>query len=652
MLPSEKQIKKSQLGHYPFDNISKVKTNKDSYFIADNNKNVKSIQSPKIVAGIIGNAVELNNDFDRLSISNEIPNFEWTDPFSISIWAKTVQKEEGSRQFILGNTGGKNNWWRGWDFYLDDKNHLNLRFINIAPGNMIHIRSVNSIKTNEWNHLAFSYDGKGDAEGIKLFKNASEFQFETRINNLSKSIKPVSASGLKLEDRAILIGKTYGTSIGDNGLFMGMMDDLRIYGKSISELEINVLYNKQSKHKNKLKDNILKDYWIKNHPNYKSLDKELLKNLEMWRKKIEPVLEIMVMEELIKPRKTFLYNRGNYDEPSLVVKSGTLDVLPKMNPTLPKNRLGLAKWLFQKGNPLTSRVAVNRYWQLFFGNGLVATPTDFGVQGALPSHPKLLDWLAVYFEENNWNLRTLIKKMVTSITYKQKSIFDDKKNSLDPKNIYLARASSYRLPAEMIRNNALAISGLLSKKVGGPSVKPYQPKGLWKEKNNFSLRLLEYKESEGEDLYRRGMYTFIKRGSPPPSLITFDATSREICTIKREKTSSPLQSLILLNDIQFFEASRVFAQLIINESENNLDTQIKYGFRLATSRFPKKSEISLIKELYNKQLDFYKNNKTEAYKILNVGASKIKSYKNADKIAAMTIVANTLLNLNESYYKY
>jgi hypothetical protein len=204
----------------------------------------------------------------------------------------------------------------------------------------------------------------------------------------------------------------------------------------------------------------------------------------------------------------------------------------------------------------------------------------------------------------------------------------------------------------MIRNNALAVSGLLSEKVGGPSVKPYQPKGLWKEKNTFSIRLLEYNESEGEDLYRRGIYTFIKRGSPPPSLITFDATSREICTIKRENTSSPLQSLVLLNDVQFFEASRVFAERIFSESEGEIKDQIKHGFRLATSRLPKENEINLLDELYQNQLRFYKRNRSEAYKVLNVGESKYNRLTSADKVAAMTIVANTLLNLNESYYKY
>ena len=664
-LPSKNQIDKNLIGYYPFEKIYPVKTKKNSqyivseksstkpdYFILDENRNVKAKQSPKLVKGISGNALEFSGDYDRVRIEKEIPSFEWTDPFSISMWAQTYQKKDNSRQFLLGTTGGKNNWWRGWDFYLDDENYVNLRLINIAPGNMIHIRSKENIKVHEWNQLAFSYDGTGKAEGLKIYKNGRPFDFVTKINNLSKSIKPVTSSGLKLEKRPILIGKTYENSTGDNGLFMGKMDDIRIYKKELTDLEIRILYNQHSKTKDEYEQELIKEYWIKNNPKYTSLKKELLESLSAWREKIEPVVEVMVMEEMSKPRKTFLYNRGNYNEPSKVVKTNTPDVLPKMKDEFPKNRLGLARWLFQNDNPLTSRVAVNRYWQLIFGNGLVLTPTDFGVQGSLPSHPELLDWLSLYFIDKNWNIRDLIKMIVSSRTYKQKSLFGKEKNLIDPNNIYLSRASSHRLPAEMIRDNALALSGLLSKKVGGPSVKPYQPKGLWKEKNNFSLRLLEYKESKGEDLYRRGMYTFIKRGSPPPSLITFDATSREICTIKREKTSSPLQSLVLLNDTQFFEASRVFAERIISQSKNDLSDQIKYGFRLATSRFPKESEAQLLKQLYLNKLSFYKKNKGEAYKVINIGASKTKFSKKAPQIAAMTMVANTLLNLNESYYKY
>lgn len=656
-LPAVKKIDEGLIGYYPFDKITPVRvannpSRKPNYFIADNNKNTKSTYSPKLVEGVQGNAFEFQSDYDRISIDKEIPDFEWTDPFSISLWAQTKQKKKNARQFFLGTTGGKNNWWRGWDFYLDDKNRINLRLINMAPGNMIHIRSKDSLPINQWTQLAFTYEGTGEAEGVKLYQNGAPLIFEILIDKLSKSIKPVSASGLKLEKRPILIGKTYEGSTGDNGLFMGKMDEIKIYGRPLTGLEVKQLFSQYSEQESQIDQTLIQNHWIKSHPKYTTLKNDLRQKLNQWREVMEPVLEVMVMEEMSQARTTYLYNRGNYNEPTETVETKTPEVLPQMSADLPKNRLGLAQWLFQKDHPLTARVAVNRYWQLLMGNGLITTPTDFGVQGALPSHPELLDWLALYFSENDWNIRSLIKKIVTSHTYKQKSLFGDEKNKIDPNNTYLARGSNYRLPAEMIRNNALAVSGLLSEKVGGPSVKPYQPEGLWKEKNTFSLRLLEYKESEGEDLYRRGMYTFIKRGSPPPSLVTFDATSREICTIKRENTSSPLQSLILLNDKQFVEASRVFAQRILGSQGKNLQEQIKFGFRLATSRWPKESELTALIELYQRQLNYYEKNKPAANQIIQVGASKMKSSNEIPKIAAMTLVANTLLNLNESYFKY
>jgi|TARA_B110000285_G_scaffold235616_1_gene318773 hypothetical protein len=664
-LPVEKELEKHLIGTYPFDKITPIRTRKNStfvisnntvvtpeYYISDNNRNVKSSQAPIEVKGIKGNAVQFKSDYDKISIDKEIPSFEWTDPFSVAIWINTEQKKENTRQYILGTTGGKNNWWRGWDFYLDDQNHVNFRLVNMSPGNMIHVRSTEAVLINQWTHLSFAYNGTGKANGVQLFKNGSPFATSTKINNLSKSIKPVSTSGMHVEQRAVLIGKTYEGSTGDNGLFKGKMDDLKIYDKSLSALEASLLFNQYAEESPAPEKGLMKEHWIQNHQKYTSLDKELRKNLGAWRETIDPVIEVMVMEELKEARTTYLYNRGNYAEPAFEVETITPGALPSMDKELPKNRLGLAQWLFKNENPLTARVAVNRYWQMIFGNGLVATPTDFGVQGSLPSHPELLDWLAEDFKENNWDVRALIKKMVQSKTYKQRVLFSNKKNTLDPNNILLARGNSKRLSAEMIRNNALSVSGLLSEKLGGPSVKPYQPKGLWKEKNTFSLRLLEYKESEGEDLYRRGIYTFIKRGSPPPSLITFDATSREICTIKRENTSSPLQSLVLLNDVQFFEASRVFAERIFAESKDTLEAQITYGFRLATSRFPEPQEIELMKELYQNQLAFYKKNKRQAYRVVNVGNSKFKQKTKVDKVAAMTIVANTLLNMNESYYKY
>ena len=653
-LPSTNKVMDSRIGYYPFDKVEKDKTKKKKGhpFIADGNKNVGSRLAPKVVLGIKDNALRFEQDYDRLYISKEIPNFEWIDPFSAGVWVNTDQQDPKFRQFILGTTGGKNNWWRGWDFYLDGSNHLNFRLINIAPGNMVHIRTEQTIPVEQWKHLAFSYNGSGKADGIKLFIDGKEVAIENLIDNLYKSIKPISASGMKIEDRPILVGKSYEGSTGDNGTFSGSMDDLVFFDKKLSALELDLIYKSYQSQKTLPDQNLVKQHWIENHPKTVALEKQLKNSRKQWLKTFSPVLEVMVMEELPQSRKTYLYSRGNYYEPAYEVNAAVPEKLPAMDPELPKNRLGLAKWIFDQKNPLTARVAVNRYWQMIFGRGLVQTSTDFGVQGALPSHPDLLDALALEFMESSWDIKQLIKKMVLSKAYRQTSKASPELLEKDPKNIFLARSNRYRLPAEMIRDNALATSGLLVNQIGGESVKPYQPEGLWKEKSTFSLRLYDYKTTKGDSLYRRSLYTFIRRTSPPPSMIAFDATSREVCTVQRENTSTPLQALVLLNDIQFFEASRVLAERIQREAGTKVEDQIKYGFRLATSRHPNDEEMAILKDLYNTQLTFYQKDAQAARKTIRVGEKAVDPKFNPVKTAALTMVANTLLNHNETFVKY
>ena len=359
----------------------------------------------------------------------------------------------------------------------------------------------------------------------------------------------------------------------------------------------------------------------------------------------------MVMEEMKDKRKTFLYDRGSYQSPSYEVEADVPSKLPKMSAEMPKNRLGLSEWIFDKKNPLTARVAVNRYWQMIFGRGIVNTPGDFGVQGQLPSHPNLLEYLSNYFMEKDWDIRDLLRLMVTSHTYMQSSKPSQKQVEIDPDNILLSRSNSYRLPAEMIRDNALAASGLLVKHVGGKSVKPYQPKGLWKEKSNFSIKLLNYKESTGDSLYRRSMYTFIRRTNPPPSMSTFDAPTREVCTVKREITNTPLQALVLLNDPQFVEASRILAERIQKEKPSSIDESIKHGFRLCTSRKPRDKEIELLRKLYDEQLKKFKQNPKLAYNIFKNGKKPRDKTLNLYKTAALSMVANVMLNHDEVYMK-
>lgn len=647
-LPKKDILKEGLLAHYSLEKLQPQKSKKG--FFVDGNKNVTTRNAPKLVEGISGKAFEFQDDYDKIYVKKDIPQFEWTDAFSAMAWIKTQQQDPKFRQFIFGTSGGKNNWWRGWDFYLDGQNRLNLRLINMAPGNMIHVQSKITIPKEQWKHVAFRYDGSGKAKGAQFFVDGQPVATVSLIDQLYKSILPVSTSGVKIEVRPILIGKSYSSFVGDNGTFSGQMDEIKFFNKALSSLSMQWHYEEFTSEQNSPSPASIQGHWVAENPKFKKQQSQLKHLKSTWLKKISPVMEVMVMEEMKQSRPMYLYQRGDYNAPAEEVHPQTPAILPSMD-GYPKNRLGLAQWLFNEDHPLTARVAVNHYWQLLFGAGLVNTPTDFGVQGSLPSHPELLDWMAVEFQSKGWDIKGLLKMIVLSKTYQQSSKSTPELNEKDPTNIYLARANTYRLPAEMIRDNALEVSGLLVDEIGGPSVKPYQPPGLWKEKNTFSLALLEYKKTGGDSLYRRGMYTFIKRGSPPPSMITFDATSREVCTVKRENTSTPLQALVLLNDTQYFEAARVLAQRIKEEVPKSIEKQIKKGFRLVTSRFPNPKELEVLKGQYFRQLAYFKKHPKEVQKLIQVGDKKANASLNYTELSALTIVANTLLNHTESYYK-
>lgn len=638
-------IKKGLAGHYPFDNI--LKTGKN--FIADNNSKVTASKAPEIIAGKKGNAFVFTGEYDEVYLK-DAPNFELTDEFSVGLWMNTTKREAGKTQTLLGTSGVKNNFWRGWDFYLDSLNYLNVRLIHSLPHNYIHLKSKDSIKTKEWRHVAFTHNGSGRANGLALFIDGKKIQTTVPYDRLYKSIKTVSSSSHILENRPVLVSKSYRGFTGENGIFKGAIDDINIHRRALTSAEIALLASSEKKGKSS-KTAIATEYWINQTPQVSVLQKELKNLRNEWLDLMMPVMEVMVMEEMPQARKAFAYDRGDYSQPTYEVEANTPEVLLAFSEEYPKNRLGLSKWIFSKENPLTARVTVNRYWQMLFGEGLVNTPQDFGVQGALPTHPQLIDWLAVSFMESGWNVKSLLKTMVMSHTYRQSSDASQEMREKDPKNRYLARGNSYRLPAEMIRDNALAASGLLVNQIGGKSVKPYQPGKLWIEKNSFSHILLNYKESEGDSLYRRGLYTFIRRTSPHPAMTAFDAPNREVSTIKRENTNTPLQSLVLMNDTQFVEASRVLAERMQKEGGDSLDEQIAYGFRLAVSRYPKNEEKEIFRELYFKQADRFKAKPTEAAELLSVGKRQLDNSLDTRKTAALTMVANIMLNHDETYMK-
>jgi hypothetical protein len=359
-------------------------------------------------------------------------------------------------------------------------------------------------------------------------------------------------------------------------------------------------------------------------------------------------LTVSVMGELDTMRKTYVLDRGVYDKPTVEVKASALPaIMPYDTVNIPRNRLGLAMWTTNKKNPLTARVFVNQMWQNFFGRGFVKTSGDFGMQGELPSNPQLLDWLAVDFMEHDWDIKRLIKLIVTSATYRQSTKSLPEKMSIDPENIYLSKGPRTRIPAEMVRDVVLASSGLLVKEIGGPSVKPYQPKGLWESSTSGRGVLATYKQDHGDSLYRRGIYTFIKLTVPPPSMIIFDASNRDQCEVKRLQTNTPLQALVMMNDPLVWEASRVLSQelLVKDTSEDN---NIAKAFRRIICRVPSKQELDILKKYYNDQLSLFKSKSLDANKALKVGEYPNKGNTDRNMHAALMKTVSAIYNLEEA----
>lgn len=357
---------------------------------------------------------------------------------------------------------------------------------------------------------------------------------------------------------------------------------------------------------------------------------------------------VMIMDEMEEIRPSYILNRGVYDQPTTQVYPNTPESILPFPEEYPKNRLGLAKWLFHEDNPLTARVTVNRFWQRMFGTGLVASSFDFGNQGSLPTHPELLDFLAIKLKEEGWDTRKILKYIALSATYQQSTKASKELQESDPENRLLARAPRLRLTAELIRDQALKISGLLNKEVGGPSVKPYQPAGIWEATTGGGGgSTATYITGTGKDLYRKSLYTFWKRTVPPPSMMTFDAASRDLCTVKRQETNTPLQALVLLNDPQIIEASRLIAKNAIDRKQGAKD-QIRYIFQLATSRNPDEEELSMLYDYYNSMLQKVEEEGINAQDYLSIGAFEIDGTYSKKQLAALALTAHTILNLDET----
>jgi hypothetical protein len=447
---------------------------------------------------------------------------------------------------------------------------------------------------------------------------------------------------------------------GSSAAFTGMIDDVRVYARQLTPAEAAQLARddvlraillvappqRTADQQAHLRDSFLAQHAPAEFRQAHAALLNLRKELQRLHASIPATL---IMRESATPRETFLLARGQYDEPGKAVLPGVPAVLPPLAAGEAANRLGLARWLVHPSHPLTARVAVNRLWQHCFGTGLVKTSEDFGAQGEWPTHPQLLDWLAVEFMVSGWDTKNLLRQIVTSATYRQSSLATPAEIQLDPENRLLARGPRFRLDAEVLRDQALAVSGLLTERLGGPSVKPYQPAGLWEAVSYDGGN--SYQHDHGAALYRRGLYTFWKRQSPPPAMLTFDAPTRETCTIRRPRTNTPLQALVLLNDLTFVEASRALAERLLERPGESTASNVHAAFRMVTGRTPTTDESRYLVEFHQQQLVEFRNNPASAVELLEIGESPRDPRLDPAEHAAWTTLASLLLNLDETLTK-
>ncbi|MEC3908511.1 DUF1553 domain-containing protein [Tamlana sp. 2201CG12-4] len=577
-------------------------------------------------------------DLDKIGI------YQRNQPFSIGIEVFIPEDLETGVIFHKMN-GPELHSFRGYHLKLKD-NKIEALLAHVYPDNAIVIESLKDIPKEKWVQLTMTYDGSSKANGVHIYMDGEKLETKTVFDNLYKDI---IFDGLRLygkESPKLEPGLRIGAVWRGKGIGGAVVDDLLVFNKELSEFEVlqisntNALEGIKKKSYADLSDDdkekLVKYYLLVNSKTYHKALKKLEKNRQALVDSIEPIKQIMVMKEKKTPRQAYVLDRGQYDAPKDSVFPNTPEKIFAFPDSLPKNRIGLTKWITHKDNPLTARVTVNRYWQNIFGKGIVKTSEDFGNQGELPSHPKLLDWLAIKFMESGWDVKALHKLIMMSNTYQQSSIASNELMEIDHENKLLARGPSKRLSGEMLRDNALFASGLLSETIGGESVYPYQPPGLWRVSGGT------YTTGKGEELYRRSMYTIWKRTVPHPTIATFDVPSRDLCTTRRQETNTPLQALVLLNDPTFVEAARVLGKKMVEY--DTLSEGISATYRKLTGRHIKPNELEILSELQKSEFEKFKNNKAKAQGWISIGEHKIDPDDDMALVAANAVVASTIIN--------
>ena len=574
-------------------------------------------------------------DGKRFFDLGNIANFDFYDPFTLSAWIRPTAKTGGI--VARYNTAGP----KGYGLFLVD-GKLQLRIDTTSISDRMRVESEASIPLDEWTHVAGVYDGTRATAGMLLYVNGRQVATRSLIDeslNSSKIAEPLRIGhGPRPDDR-----------------FEGLIDDVRVYSRPLSTEEAAVVAVAETPSQIAALTRESRTPAQRRKLRWAFLESPAagpatatwtaLRALRLEREDFLASLPtVMVMEERRDVRPTHFLFRGSFDAPREQVAPGLPAALPPLPAGAPKNRLGLARWLTDPSHPLTARVTVNRFWQQLFGRGIVATVEDFGSQGAAPTHPELLDWLARDFIDSGWDVKALLRTIVTSATYRQSSIVRPDLLQRDPENLLLARAPRQRLAAESIRDQALAIAGVLSPESGGPSVKPYQPGGLWKELSNWKA----YQNDHGDDLYRRSLYTFWKRTLGPPAMLAFDAAPRETCVVHEVRTNTPIQALNLMNDPTYTEAARLYAERMIREGGASDEDRLQYGFLLATAREPGDTEASILRASLNRYRDRYQTDPEDAERYLAAGEHERDASIEVPELAAFTAVASLLLNLDET----
>ncbi len=627
--------------------VHRIQNNQPVDKMVDRDRRSLACGELEVVPGKVGSALRSPGEMDLVFLKS-VGHFDVGDPYTVAAWIRS--EKTGEFQSIVGSSGAMGNGWRGWDFFIDTSDHLSIKLVSMLPQNYMQVTSEAQLPVDQWSHVVFSYDGSGQARGLRLYIDGQQVPVLVDNDHLYSTIRRRWRPSSTWPERPLMVFRSGRYHTGENGVFTGSIDQLNFYDHELSALDVALLYQQEAGETDAQADwgDLAADHALRNHPRYQLLGAQLKEALDEWTQLTRQIPEVMVMQEMQQRRSTYILDRGQYDSPTEQVYAATPAAILPFSEHLPKNRLGLAQWLVSPEHPLTSRVTVNRYWQMLFGRGLVETPHDFGTQGALPTHPKLLDWLALDFQQSGWDLRALLKKMVMSYTYRQASEVTPDHQAADPKNLWLARAPSYRWQAELIRDNALAAAGVLNPTVGGPSVKPYQPEGIWDYGGLVSGR---YQADTTGGQYRRSMYTYIRRTSPHPAMVAFDAPPRSVCTVRRENTNSPIQALVLLNDPQFVEAAKVLAQRMQRTGGPSIDEQLILGFRLACGRRPSKTELGLLQEQYQASYDRFADDRTAAADLLQTGVAGLDPNLSVTKTAALTVVASSLFNFDEAYMK-